>query len=58
MHKWQLIEDTEGVFGTTYRMEVPGGWIYRYSLEVATESQTMVFVPRPRNYQQEHFGIR
>lgn len=38
MHKWTNIDGN-----STYRMEVPGGWLYRYG------NDAMVFVPTP-NY--------
>jgi hypothetical protein len=38
-HEWEAVAN-----GTTKRLRVPGGWLYRF---LGTESDTMTFVPVP-----------
>ena len=55
--EWQIIcDETDGVHTQcTARLNVPGGWIYRFeSLEPVSEndcqnSVALVFVPRPKH---------
>ena len=44
--RWELVDGTE----TTWRLPVPGGWLYRDVLRVEGEPTThaMCFVPDPR----------
>ena len=44
--RWELVDGTE----TTWRLPVPGGWLYRDVLRVEGEPSThaMCFVPDPR----------
>lgn len=44
--RWELVDGTE----TTWRLAVPGGWLYRDVLRVEGEPAThaMSFVPDPR----------
>lgn len=44
--RWELVDGTE----TTWRLAVPGGWLYRDVLRVEGEPTThaMSFVPDPR----------
>ena len=31
LHKWEIVsQGDQGENATTYRMRVPGGWLYRY----------------------------
>lgn len=43
---WQPVDDA----GPTWRMPVPGGWLYRYvyPVDAAPLGQVMCFVPDPR----------
>ena len=52
MHEWEnLGKHWEGTvsYGRSWRMEVPGGWIYRHSEYGMDEAPAVavVFVPRP-----------
>lgn len=43
LHEWQTVNDSRSTYvPSTYRMKVPGGWLYRYG---GTNDSTMVFVP-------------
>jgi hypothetical protein len=45
-HKWEKVWANEASF--TYRLRVPGGWIYRFALKRPERyHQSMVFVPMP-----------
>lgn len=61
LHKWIVIESDAGNedWGQyTYRMKVPGGWIYRYyqwavddirdEFPATTRLVSLVFVPQPK----------
>ena len=48
LHKWEVV--SQGEFGdnaTTYRMRVPGGWLYRYQPNITSPPSSMAFVPDP-----------
>lgn len=46
MSEWQIISDEH--HNLTSRLEVPGGWLYRYGKE-------LTFVPDPKSNQGEKF---
>ncbi|TCV62320.1 hypothetical protein [Neorhizobium sp. S3-V5DH] len=41
LHRWEVVE-SPGYGAATYRMKVPGGWLYRYGNE---RDSSLVFVP-------------
>ncbi|WP_164852587.1 hypothetical protein [Sinorhizobium meliloti] len=43
LHEWETIDTSRwSTMPSTYRMKVPGGWLYRYG---NTAVSSMVFVP-------------
>lgn len=38
----------ERVAPSTYRMPVPGGWLYRYGWQ-STDTQAIAFIPEPKS---------
>jgi hypothetical protein len=38
---------TQGENANTYRMRVPGGWLYRYQPNITSPPSSMAFVPDP-----------
>ena len=42
-----LLPDPRVENATTYRMRVPGGWLYRYQPNITSPPSSMVFVPDP-----------
>jgi hypothetical protein len=48
LHKWEIVAQAElGDNATTYRMRVPGGWLYRYQPNITSPPSSMAFVPDP-----------
>jgi hypothetical protein len=49
MHVWTEVAPPADVLTSkhTYRMRVPGGWLYRYGDFTETAAATVVFVPDP-----------
>ena len=46
LHKWEIVSQSEpGDNATTYRMRVPGGWLYRYQPNITSPPSSMAFVP-------------
>ncbi len=44
--RWELVEESD--IGNTYRLVVPGGWLYRHIIYSAHgNSVVMAFVPEP-----------
>ena len=46
LHKWEIVSQGDrGDNATTYRMRVPGGWLYRYqpNIEPAIEQLFKIF---------------
>lgn len=41
LHEWRCVADQGYSYGT-YRMKVPGGWLYRYG---STADSSIIFVP-------------
>jgi hypothetical protein len=42
------VEIHHGPFEHTFRMRVPGGWLYRYQTDPPSPNMVMVFVPDRR----------
>ena len=37
LHKWEIVsQGDQGENATTYRMRVPGGWLYRYQPNITS----------------------
>ena len=48
LHKWEIVSQGDrGENATTYRMRVPGGWLYRYQPNITSPPSSMAFVPDP-----------
>jgi hypothetical protein len=45
LHKWEIV--SKGENATTYRMRVPGGWLYCYQPNITSPPSSMAFVPDP-----------
>ncbi len=42
--EWEKLEYKAGLYeDVTYRMRIPGGWLYRYGVQ--SDKATIVFVP-------------
>jgi hypothetical protein len=54
---WEVVDDDDAGPAMTYRLEVPGGWLYRvvFSREF-DDLVTLVFVPFPPGYEKPHFA--
>ena len=49
VHKWEIVSQGSGPGenASTYRMRVPGGWLYRYQPNITSPPSSMAFVPDP-----------
>src|SRR4051812_44679439 len=46
LHRWEVVSQGDrGENATTYRMRVPGGWLYRYQPNISSPPSSMAFVP-------------
>ncbi len=46
LHQWEAVH--RGTYEHTFRMRVPGGWLYRYQTNPPSTIVAMVFVPERR----------
>ena len=60
LHKWEIVSQGDrGENATTYRMPVPGGWLYRYQPNITSPpSSTCLIQPRSGATHRQRGGIR
>jgi hypothetical protein len=47
LHQW--VDIHQALYERTFRMRVPGGWLYRYQTDAPSPTVAMVFVPDRRS---------
>ena len=52
LHQWEIVSQGRdpGENASTYRMRVPGGWLYRHQPNITSPPSSMAFVPDPTSH--------